>query len=407
MEGPLRERTSPSSLSSQKFERPPRCLSGFRQHGNLGALCVLLAGCEAGSALEASGGAFPNLRQQFPFEQSTIGLVANQGSDTVSVIDLERFELLGEVPVGRDPVDRDGPTSTVVDRGRGVAYILLTYPDSSQGPHSAQFGVERPGFIQTLALNDLRPVAEVRVNASPFQLEQSADKVELLVTHNNTTLPLVEEDPFLRRATVARVDLEASFEVTELPVCITPVGFDFTGPSRVLVACLGDDALVELDVNSGEIVQSVDIDVTAPQKPFALRVDPSGGEVAVAYQLTRKVALSGLDSLGQPRALVDLGAVPSSLTWLSEGRVIVSVRSPDGARLVDTTMGQVIASVDYASECESPSAFTVGPGEQLYLVCSGDGFSAGSLAVVDSETLQIGEHLLLGRGPDRLAVSVP
>jgi hypothetical protein len=203
------------------------------------------------------------------------------------------------------------------------------------------------------------------------------------------------------------LDLESGEETREFPTCITPSEFRFIHSSAVLVSCVGDDGLVELRLDSGELSPLIDIDPSAPQKPYALAFDPRKERIGVTYQLTHKVAFSSLATLASPNLVVEVDGVPQSLTWLSSDRAVVTIRSPDGAQLIDTESGTILARADYTGDCERPSEFALGPHGELYVVCQGDGFERGQLARVNTEDLALERLLPLGVGPDRLAVSVP
>src|SRR5262245_31268379 len=98
---------------------------------------------------------FPNRRAKFPGEGRTLGYVANRNSDTVSVVDLDGLQELGQLPVGVDPVDIDGPRHIALDAQRGVAYVLLTFPFSVPSAHLAAQGTpSRQGYVQQLDLLD-------------------------------------------------------------------------------------------------------------------------------------------------------------------------------------------------------------------------------------------------------------
>lgn len=360
---------------------------------------------------DLEGEPFPNLRAELPWARSNLGWVANAGSDTISVVDLDRFELISEVPVGRDPVDRDGPRSLVVDPARQVIHVLLTFPDTETGPHSIDFGSERPGYIQTLALRDLRPLREIRVGSAPFALALTPNQMNLVVVQSDPALALIGEDELSRRSTAlvldARLEDERTSEIREMPLCIAPRAFDFVSDSSIVAACVGDDAIVGLDLGSGELSRPIDVDPSAPQKPHALRKSPDGHSLAVAYQLSRQVVLFDAQALDAPTRSLTVGGVPSSVAWLSSDSLLVSLQDPDGAVLVDTQSLTLTTEHSFGTECEAPGDFALGPSGALYLVCSGDGFARGTLVALDRDTLAVQTSLELGVAPDRMVVTEP
>src|SRR4051812_38341383 len=113
----------------------------------MGALLTL--GCADGQATDpnAFGDAYPNRRPSFEPDGRVLGYVANRQSDTVSVLDLDAVTELGAVPVGRDPVDVDGPRHVLVDGEAGALYLVLSYPVVADSPHAlANSGGERAGY---------------------------------------------------------------------------------------------------------------------------------------------------------------------------------------------------------------------------------------------------------------------
>src|SRR3954468_19471090 len=121
--------------------------------------CTLLVAACGGGGGGTELDAYPNRRANFASAGCTLGYVANRESDSVSVLDLDSFDELGQVPVGRDLVDSDGPRHVVVDAEAQELYLVLSYPDSIQSPHAAaNSSGPRSGYLVALALDDLRPL---------------------------------------------------------------------------------------------------------------------------------------------------------------------------------------------------------------------------------------------------------
>src|SRR5207237_752248 len=53
--------------------------------------------------------AYPNQRAKLPRPKGSFAFVSDSLSDTIGVLDLPSNELVAQVPVGRDPIDIDGP----------------------------------------------------------------------------------------------------------------------------------------------------------------------------------------------------------------------------------------------------------------------------------------------------------
>src|SRR3954464_123934 len=102
---------------------------------------AVVSGCASHDEPADAGPAFPDRRGTFVGAAGhALGYVANQYSDTVSVLDLPSMTTLGEAPVGINPVEIDGPRRLALDGARGVAYVVLTYPMSVVGAHAVAHG---------------------------------------------------------------------------------------------------------------------------------------------------------------------------------------------------------------------------------------------------------------------------
>jgi len=110
---------------------------------NRSALLIVsleLAACSSGERTIADyegEPAYPNQRGSYQAGGRLLGFVANRMSDTISVLDLDSMTRLGSVPIGRDPVDVDGPRHVVLDARRRLGYVALSYPLSVQSVHVA------------------------------------------------------------------------------------------------------------------------------------------------------------------------------------------------------------------------------------------------------------------------------
>ena len=113
------------------------------------AAALLLGGCSQPAEVSSQGDAFPDRRTSFENEGRLLGFVSNRLSDSVSVLDLDDMTELGRVPIGRSPVDVDGPTHLVVDRERALVYVALSHPAPAvQGPHASHVAPSLPGYVE-------------------------------------------------------------------------------------------------------------------------------------------------------------------------------------------------------------------------------------------------------------------
>lgn len=378
------------------------------------AAALWLAGCGGSGTGELDP--YPNRRARFPTAERTLGYVANRESDSVSVLDLDAFTELGQVPVGRDPVDIDGPRRVVIDADAQQLYLVLSYPDAAQSPHAAANGNgPRAGYVLAFALDDLRPLGELRVAASPDDVALSDDHDELAVAHYDTVLALKNTpDIEARRATLAFVRpasalANGSPELTSLVTCVAPATVVYgSDRTRAFVACTGDDSLVAVDTVQPGVLARVPAGNAVANKPYALTRNRAGTLLAVSNQVAQTVVVFEAADTPVERASVAVPGVPFFATFLDDERLLVPLQGPSGAALIDTTTSSVLASATYAdADCNSPSDARVLRDGRLFLTCEGDHYRNGQVVRLDPTTLALEATVSVGIYPDRLAVLEP
>jgi len=375
-------------------------------------LLALLPRCASNAGASDETIFTPNPRLEFPAAK-TLGFVANRYSDTVSVLDLDDFITLGSVPIGRDPVDIDGPVHVVLDEQRSSAYVLLSYPFSATSPHVVANGApRRSGYVRELSLADLRPLRELRVEPRAGDLAFAPELALLAVSHFDQDLALSVEVE-ARRANVAWAtppwpeDIEG---MRKLPACATPAGMVVGARgARLYVACTGEDALVVLDTDQGKVLSRVPAGSDTVNKPFSLTSDRSRTRLLLSNQVARKVVQFAAGDT--PLQLVESEAfegVPFNGAYVSEHELVVPLQNPSGAARVDAVSGKIVLQRAYSDdECENPSELSVLASGRLLLVCEGSHYQPGWVAELDPETLHVRSTLELGLYPDRLAVRAP
>lgn len=337
-------------------------------------------------------------------------------SDSVSIVDLDAFTVLGEAPVGRDPVDIDGPRHIALDERAGLAYVALSYPNDTVGPHAAQAGkTERPGYLLALALDDLRPVGEQRIEPNAEDIAFSPSRDELVVTHNDTLRALQETELEARRAAIDFVRPASGManraaRAHPSKVCVAPTTIVYGGAddSRAFIACTGEDDLTVVDTTTAQVLARIPAGEGAANQPYALTVDPSGEWLAVSNRVSRALSLFRVGDEPELQSVTYLNGVPYFAAWLSATEVVVPVQDVNGAAVVDPTTGMVQKEVSYSRDvCENPSEAVPLPGGRLVIVCEGDHYSPGSIVQVDPATLEITARVEVGNYPDRLALRPP
>jgi len=378
--------------------------------------CTAGHGVDAASEPEASGPAFPRRSVRFEREGRLLGYVANRRSDTVSVLDLDAMTELGEVPVGRDPVDVDGPRHAVADVPAGALYLVLSYPLAADSPHAvANGGGPREGYLLALALDDLRPLGSVRLAPSPTELVLSDDHRLLAVSHEDTVLALKNTtDIDARRASLALLQpssgmTESAATLALVPTCVAPAAVALSGDAtRAYVACTGEDTLAVVDTSQRLVIARVPAGALPANKPSALTRSPAGTRLALSNQVAQTLVVFSTGDLPAPLATIAVPGVPFFAGFHGESELLVPVQDPDGVIRVDPTTGVVAAATVFADDaCQNPSDARFAADGRVFLVCEGNHYAPGSVVELDPSTLAIIARAEVGIYPDRLAVVEP
>lgn len=368
-----------------------------------------------------AGEAYPDKRPRFTLPPGEMGLVSNFGSDTVSLVDVAGLSVVGNGPVGRDPVSLDGPRRIVGDRARGVAYVILAYPPPplTSGPHAAEHAARtRLGYVQKLALDDLRPLGEARVQPFPFDLAMSDDGARLVVSHFDLELaesPSSEVDA--KRADLALMagdDLvpQGGRDPVLVPrVCVAPSGVALSpgAGATAYVACYGEDvlAIVDLDAPEHPVVR-IPLGTTPsfPGNPvFGPRTavrSPSGTLLATSNVVSGDVRVFDV----APRAFrapIAVDGAPQFAAWSADERTLyVPTRGPDALVVVDVASGAVTRTIELPGCTNPQEAVFASDRSTLFVVCEGDGEAPGRLIGLHPDTFEAKANLTVGVGPDRL-----
>lgn len=342
--------------------------------------------------------------------------MANQYSDTVSILDLGTLTVVGEVPVGINPVEIDGPRQITLDAARGVAYVLLSYPLSVVGAHAVAHGAQPPfGYVRELSLRNLASLGELSVDRRAAGMTLSNDRGLLAIAHFDQDLALLSTDLDGRRANLILIGpawgLETgSADKRKGTVCVAPLGVVFgKDQTRAYVACTGEDSLAVVDTATSMVLTRVPAGDGPVNKPTAISVDPTGSTVLLSNQLTSQVvAFAADDNATEIGSSSELPGIPGPVAFLSATEWLVPLQSPNGAVRVDAATGEVLARKSYRDdECLNPHAATVAGDGRVFLVCEGDHYSPGSVVQIDAGTLDVQRKVNVGLFPDQLAILAP
>lgn len=390
------------------------------------ALALLASsGCSDGAVTYAAYDgppAYPNQRTSYAGAAERLGYVSNSLSDTISLLDLDRLSLIAELPVGRDPVDVDGPHHLAIDAARRRLYVALSYPapSTAPGPHVGHGASNRYGYVQALDLDDLRPLGEVRVEQNPGDIVLAPDGASLAVTHYDLVRAQRETTLEAQRALLLLLDPTPTDGAPDLrraiQLCIAPHGVTYSHDSaRLFVTCTGEDSIAVVEAASGQVVARVPVATRigtpgAPlHEPYAAVLDPAGKRLAVANLGSATLVLFDVgEALSRSSSTPLLGA-PYFAAWTHDGgRLIVPTQGPDGAVLVDGQTGALLAEARYSAEvCGRPHEAVTDDTGRVFIVCEGDHVSPGSVVEVDAQSLQVLARVEVGRYPDRLRFLSP
>ena len=368
--------------------------------------------------------AYPNRRPQLTAPNGDLGLVSNNGSDTVSALDLVNNKVLGSAPVGRDPVDGDGPSPLAGDRAKGFAYVALTYPAPvlTPGAHSAHGSSSRSGFVQKLALDDLRILGEVRVDKNPGDVVLSEDGSRLVVTHFDLNKAL---HPGLKlqekRATLAVIHPDqilpaGSPDPVQITTCIAPHGVALSRPDGKLAfaACYGEDAIAVVDVTDpSAAVLRIPVGDSPGEPgqpsygPYSAVLSPTGARLVVGNTESKDVRLFDVTSKTMLPLIIKTQGAPFFVAWSSDEKSLyIPTQSPDTLLVADVGTGDVVTSRTFdKATCKLPhEAVFSTDGATLYVVCEGDHVTPSVILALDPSTLETKATMPVGVYPDRLAI---
>ena len=295
-----------------------------------------------------AGEAYPDRRAKVTIPAGGAALVTDSYSDEISVIGLQKGDVIATVPVGRDPVGLDGPHHLVVDPKGGFVFTALSYPQvKASGPHASHGLSVQPGYVQRLALDDFRILGQVRVDTNPGDIVLSEDGKRIVVSHFDLQKAIDNAgNPDLARATLALVDPAEVLE-TDAPeplripsVCIAPHGVALSRPdgARAYVACYGEDALAVVDLDQGTVLDRVPVSPGAggggdpSYGPYSAVLSPDGATVAIGDTVSKDVRFFDVASstIDATKTLKTLGA-PYFPAWSTDGKLLyVPLQTPHG-----------------------------------------------------------------------------
>ena len=348
-----------------------------------------------------------------------LGLTSDSQADTVTVIDLAAHQVLATLPIGRHPVEVDGPFHLGFDRASRLLFVGLSYPPGAGASHGHGEST-RPGWVQQWRLSPFELVAEREVANNPTDLRLSEDGHRLVVGHFDLVNAAKGASLAAKRASLSVFPLAGGVlgPAVEVPACVAPHGIALRRPdgATAWVACFGEDALAVIGLAGTPTMTLVPMpEGQGPPGapivgPSALRLSPAGDRLAVTTNVTLDVRFFDVAQQAFVGPKVPLLATPLWPAWSAQGdRLWVPTQHADAVKVVAAGTGAILAERTFLStECRRPhEAVVADDGKTVWLLCEGNGKTAGKVLTLDPQTLATRAEVAVGVAPVHLLVVTP
>jgi DNA-binding beta-propeller fold protein YncE len=353
-------------------------------------------------------------------------VVTNSLDDTVSLMDLDTLGSpdwgeLARVPVGRNPVELEGPHHAAFSPRGDYYYVGLSYfvPGGGSGPHGSHGTGTADGYCLKLDARDNRLVGSVRVDRNPGDLVLSADGRTLYQTH----FDLVKITEVAKRggtleemnARLAILDAETMTRKAMVSVCPAPHAVRLSpDEKRAYVACISDEvAMVRLDtegypVTRIKVADNAGSPLAPRHEPYALTLSPTDGALWVASLKSRAVHYLDPESLTmRPERSVYFSGAPMFGAITADGRTLYQpYQTVDAVAVIDTATSKVTREIALApAGCINVHQVELTPdGKHGLAVCEGDHLGPGTVHVLDLEANTVVKTVQVGLFPDSVGI---
>jgi YVTN family beta-propeller protein len=372
---------------------------------------------------------WPSNRTTVTVPDGGIGLVSNNGSDQVSVLDLAANMTMANIRVGIDPIGNDGPHHLAVDPVGRTVFVGLAFPPPGipSGPHAGHGTSTVPGWVQALALSDFHEIARAEIDPNPGEIVITPDHRRVIVSHFNLAqaADVLANHGTLMDAYSHLIVLDAAdlHRLATVPLCVMAHGVAVSADgTRAYVACNGQDslAIVHLDDPAYAVEPLLPVGAGAGAAPsvvygpYAVLLTRDGQYALVSDREGRDLRIFNIAT----HAFEDEHALSlRASVWFGaespDGRFFFfPTQTPDGiARVRRSDWGlDTFRPVDRA-DCLYPHEISLGPDGRYYLVCEAVGADTARtlpsrVLVIDPDALTVTARFDVGVYPDRI-VFVP
>lgn len=385
--------------------RPPGALGGLV----LGLALPLVAGGCAGSCTRAPREDPAAARVAASVPRARAAYVSNNGSDSISVLDLDHPGDAAAVALDFD-ARREAPHHLAIDPTGDRLYVAFAHPRPTAGTDHRAHGRSAlaPGEVVSLQLSTLRLLGRFEVDESPGDLVLTARADKVVVTHYDLARAFAgaargapPRDLF---ATLQVWNVRAGTKWAERALCVAPHGIALHGETAY-VACYGSDELALVDLRTPDLTTerfplgAGSGPLGAPRfGPYAATVAPDGRTVAVTELEGKELRFFDLTTRSFGPA-VALGA-RAMMPCFTGDALLVPLAAPDGlARVHDGVLGR---RVDLDASCTNPHVTACRHDGRAFVVCEGDHVGSGAVLEVDPVTLATRGRWTVGVYPDAL-----
>jgi YVTN family beta-propeller protein len=326
-----------------------------RRFRALRAFTALLAGASLFLALSAPGASARN------------AYVTNLNSETVSVIDTQTNQVVGEpIHVGSVPrevaITPDGSRAYVGNRTSNDIYVIDTRTNQVVGD-------------------------PIKFADDPIAIAITPDGTHAYVAQLNSKSILVIDT---RTNQVVGNPIEVGAQPRG--IAITPDG------TRAYVANKGSDSVSIIDTRTSQVVGNP---ITVGHSPRNIAITPDGTGAYVTNSLSESVSVIDTRTnlvVGEP---IKVGDTPSGIAITPDGsHAYVVDENAASVSVIDTHTNQVIGEPIKVGA--SPRSIAITPdGSHAYVANE----NAGTVSVIDTHTNQVvGEPITVGAGPFGVAI---
>lgn len=378
---------------------------------------VGIAGCYKEEKLEARWA----LPSAVVTPEAPLGYISNNGSDSVSVVDLTNMTELVRVPVGLDPVTPEAPHHLTIDPVTGALFVGLSNVgvNAGGGLHGSHGTGSVPSYVEKLGLFNFSMQGEVRVDTNLGDIVITPDRTRIVTTHfdlaralSAASSGLPAESGYSHLVVVDAITMERIVAIT---TCTAPHGVAILSDARTaLVACYGDDAVAFVDLTNEQVTARVAVgpapgDVSAIRYgPYTVSVAPD--EALAAVGTLESKTLRVLDVAGHEmiddRAVTLDGAVYFGAFNSDGTKFWAPTQARDAVVRINFEDGSIESTHTFSGdECVAPHEVTWRADlNKIFVICEGDHITSGSLVEMDPETLAVQRSVELGVYPDGMRV---